>query len=678
LKKRLKKSSARSPPLPWPPSRIHHSGHGLHLYWFLQIAIEASTENRVRHKQLLRRIAELIGGDPAACLIPQLMRLPGTINSKNGEHREVSVLSDRADLRYDYAELERLVAATPTVLLHRKSTKPEPAASNSGNGASADNPFLTDNPFLDFARTYGDVPLDVEQMLADMVYLGSGQGGNAHDTLLRCSAALLSSSVERDIVIERCLTALEAAAERSGIDIDPEQERKIIAGMCDSWIAKHPKIEKDEPAGTEEKSSTDAPPISAKAVINKWPVLGESAYYGLAGKVVNALLPETEAGPAALLLQYLACFGNMVGRTAFIRIANANHYPNIFVMIAGRTARSRKGTSAQDVRAITERVDPDWTRNNIKSGVSSGEGIIELVRDARYALNRKTQEMECVDPGIDDKRLLLDEREFSSALNKMKQDTNIVSRVLREAWDCIPPVLASRAKNNPSVATEPLISVTAHITLHELQLKLEKLSLSDGFGNRFLYVCTDRSKLLPHGGNFDAAVLDALAAKTRKAVETARTRTAISIAEEAKPIWAAAYTAVESVPPTDGLIDHITARAAPQMLRLALLFALTDEAAQIGIPHIEAARTVWEFCEASAAYIFAETTSDHTADEIMRALDSVRPNSLSRWDIMNIVFGRHITAHELTRALIKLETDGKISRKKQLVRGRQTELWFAS
>ena len=40
------------------------------------------------------------------------------------------------------------------------------------------------------------------------------------------------------------------------------------------------------------------------------------------------------------------------------------------------------------------------------------------------------------DPGIDDKRLLLDEREFYSALEVMKREGNILSRIVRDAWDC--------------------------------------------------------------------------------------------------------------------------------------------------------------------------------------------------------------------------------------------------
>jgi uncharacterized protein DUF3987 len=415
-----------------------------------------------------------------------------------------------------------------------------------------------------------------------------------------------------------------------------------------------------------------------------WPVLDKAAYYGLAGEVVAALLPETEAAPAALLLQYLASFGNMVGRKPFVWWASVKHYPNIFVLIIGRTSRSRKGTSAQNIRVIMERTDPDWVRGNIKSGITSGEGIIEMVRDARYEMNKKTQTLVCVDPGVFDKRLLLDEREFSSSLNKMKQDANIVSQILREAWDCSPPILAKRAKYNASVSTEPLISMVAHITMDELRQKLDKLAITDGFGNRFLYSCTDRSKLLPFGGDLELVALDALATKTRLAVQAAQKLDRITMADSAKPRWEKFYRSVEEptarTQRTAELIDHLTARAAPQVLRLAMLYALLDGSSQMMLPHVEAAIAVWQFCEASARYIFGDLSNERIADTILRELDIIRPEGLSRRDMIRGVFGGHIQAYDLSCALRKLEAAGKIRCQKQRSNGpgRPGEMWFAN
>jgi RecA-family ATPase len=222
--------------LPWAPSRVHHSGHGLHLFWFLDPALTASPEANTCHKQLLKRIAELLGGDPAACLIPQLMRLPGTTNSKNDERLEVRVLS-RPNFYFNPAVLAATVGAIPAPLLHRKNPDPKPG---SGNGASPDNPFLA------YAAAHGEVPLDVEQLLADMDYRGPGGGGNTHDTLLRCSAALLTSGAKREDVVARCLAALEAAAARHGLTIDPAREQATIEEMCDAWLKKHPEITERE------------------------------------------------------------------------------------------------------------------------------------------------------------------------------------------------------------------------------------------------------------------------------------------------------------------------------------------------------------------------------------------------------------------------------------------------
>jgi hypothetical protein len=174
-------------------------------------------------------------------------------------------------------------------------------------------------------------------------------------------------------------------------------------------------------------------------------------------------------------------------------------------------------------------------------------------------------------------------------------------------------------------------------------------------------------------------MLAALGHKTSEAAELARTRDEISFAEEAKSIWAAIYTAVEGAPPTGGLIDHLTARAAPQMLRLAMLYALLDGAAQIAVPHIHAAHALWRYCETSANYIFSDESGDHVADTLMSELELVRPDGISRRDIIRNVFGGHTRSHEIIKALRKLEAAGRARCIKQQANGpgRPAEVWFA-
>ena len=302
-----------------PPSRVHHSGHGLHIYWFLKIAIAATRENNARHKRLLHQLADILGGDPAACLIPQLMRLPGTINSKNDERHEVRVLSDHTELRYELADLEQWAAATQEPLLHRKS-----AIGKTGNGASPDNPFLA------FAAAYIDeAPLDVDQLLADMIYLGAGGGGNAHDTLLRCSAALLTRGEKREVVIERCLAALALAAVRSGLMIDPAREQTIIADMCDSWIAKHPPEDSspaDDPSTkTKKKINEQIPAEPTTAPVNLWSTFEPPHLpHGLLPSVIEDFAFEQGtamgADPAGLAVAALAVCAAAVPDSVQLRV----------------------------------------------------------------------------------------------------------------------------------------------------------------------------------------------------------------------------------------------------------------------------------------------------------------------------------------------------------------------
>lgn len=69
-----------------------------------------------------------------------------------------------------------------------------------------------------------------------------------------------------------------------------------------------------------------------------------------------------------------------------------------------------------------------------------------------------------------------------------------------------------------------------------------------------------------------------------------------------------------------GLFGIVTARAAPQVLRLALIFAVLDGKDQISATHLLAAREVWRYCEESARYIFGEALQNTTANEILAAL----------------------------------------------------------
>src|SRR4051794_21502044 len=92
-----------------------------------------------------------------------------------------------------------------------------------------------------------------------------------------------------------------------------------------------------------------------------WPKpLGDAAFYGLAGEIVNTILPHSESDPAALLVQFLVAFGNVIGHNPHFVVESTPHQTNLFVALVGATAKSRKGTSWDHIYRLFRGIDADW------------------------------------------------------------------------------------------------------------------------------------------------------------------------------------------------------------------------------------------------------------------------------------------------------------------------------
>jgi hypothetical protein len=128
--------------------------------------------------------------------------------------------------------------------------------------------------------------------------------------------------------------------------------------------------------------------------------MASNAYFGLAGEVVGTIEPHTESDPIAILLQYLTFFGNAVGRGPHFRIEGDQHFTVLNAVLVGETAKSRKGTSTGRVREIFKVADDEWESQRIKSGLSSGEGLINEVRNPVEQEGKNGREL--VDAGADD------------------------------------------------------------------------------------------------------------------------------------------------------------------------------------------------------------------------------------------------------------------------------------
>ncbi|MDQ2744599.1 MAG: bifunctional DNA primase/polymerase [Chloroflexota bacterium] len=402
------------------------------------------------------------------------------------------------------------------------------------------------------------------------------------------------------------------------------------------------------------------------------------AYSGLAGRVVESIDGYSEADPAGVLAHFLAAFGNAVGVGPHCMVGATPHLPRENFVVVGRTSKARKGESASHMRLLFAEGDPGWVTDCLTTGLSTGEGLIWAVRDAIYKAEPKKDdgklvavEEVLVDAGVEDKRLLVLEPEFSRVLKVMGREGNTLSAVIRDAFDSGNLRVMTRA--HAAVATGAHIAIVGHITSEELKRDLHDTDLFNGFANRFLWFLVRRSKLLPEPPPFEGHEVTALGREIGETLRFARGIGRVGRDPEARELWQDLYR--ELAEEREGLAGAVLARSEAHVLRLSLLYALLDRSPSIGVRHLHAALALWQYVERSIEHIFGDLSGDTAADTIARALR--RRGALSRTQIRDL-FGRHANEGRIETALQHLAVTGKATAGTQSTGGRPVEIWTAA
>ena len=414
--------------------------------------------------------------------------------------------------------------------------------------------------------------------------------------------------------------------------------------------------------------------------VPQWPdPMGEAAYHGLAGEFVRTLEPHTESDPVALLVQFLAEYGNVIGRHCSLRVESDTHYANLFLVLVGQTSKARKGTSERNVRTIIKSVSESWGRR-VMSGLASGEGLIWQVRDPiekQEPVKEKGRvngyQTVIVDEGVSDKRLMIVEPELARLFRVLEREGSTLSALIREAWDS--GDLRSLTKNSPARATRAHISIIGHITREELVRAMTEVEAANGFGNRFLWFAVRRSKLLPRGGRWDSINWAPFLRKLTVAVDFGSRPRQMDLDAEAWEYWDAAYPELSESKP--GMLGAMTARGEAQVLRLAMIYALLDLDELIRVPHLQAALAVWKYSVQTCRWLWGNRMGDPVADTILAALKRAGDKGLTRTQIYSEVFHRNVPGERIEAVLASLASAGLARANRRTGNGRPFEVWFA-
>jgi hypothetical protein len=430
------------------------------------------------------------------------------------------------------------------------------------------------------------------------------------------------------------------------------QRRSDLLDLPPQPQAQPPEPDPDPP------SRPDPPPQPSFAPpqLSANPVLGEAALYGPAGLAVRTLAPHTEAHPAAILLQLLAAFGNLVGRGPHCMVDATRHGLNLFVVLVGDSSKARKGTSWSQIARLFAEVDRPWLSTRVTSARLTASGLVYALRDQQPPTDR---------------RLLALSEEFASILYALKRAKGHLSPLLRSAWDS--GDLLNLDMHQHLHATGAHFSLIAHITQRELAQSLHRTEAHNGFANRCLWTWVERNHCLPEGGNLGPNDLSAVARELRRALDWAAATPEILFRRDnpARELWQDCYPALSQLQP--GLRGAATSRAEAQVLRLSAIYAALDSSPVVGIPHLQAALAVWDYCSASASHLFGDSTGDPVADRIREALEQ-SPEGLSKHQILRLFHG-HVNGDRIDAALQQLMLLDAASCHTELTGGRPSTLW---
>src|SRR5580704_10105860 len=260
-----------------------------------------------------------------------------------------------------------------------------------------------------------------------------------------------------------------------------------------------PAEEEPTPAFEQQHPASPTPPQQGDSL---WPTLAVEALHGIAGTVVRSITPHTEADPAAILLQFLVAFGNLVGPAPHCMVESTRHGLNLFVVLVGESSKARKGTSWRQICRLFSEVDDPWVNHRVTTARLSSSGLIHALRDEQPPTDR---------------RLLLLSEEFASVLHVLGREKSHLSPLLRCAWDS--GHLRTLDRHQPLQATGTHISLVGHITRHELFQHLHRTDAHNGFVNRCLWTCVRRSQCLPEGSSPGPDALSAIAGELRRIVD---------------------------------------------------------------------------------------------------------------------------------------------------------------
>lgn len=344
---------------------------------------------------------------------------------------------------------------------------------------------------------------------------------------------------------------------------------------------------------------------------DRWPAPPPEVYHGWFGGYLEMVSETTEAPDQFHLAAALTIVGAYAGRNVHVRHASIRTYPNLYTVLVGLSSESKKDTAI--ARAWEMAVDPPWSRTRTASpyaernSVASAESFIKGLSQTSNVIVRMS--------------------EFSEILaNARRKGTTTILTMLMKAWDT-PNQLSNDSITNPATAVNPYVSILAGTQPDVLAGDLIGTDITSGFANRVLFVPGSGKARMPRPPEVDERGLHEHWLIVKRNLQTYGIDQRLEITWDARAmeLWDHFYM----MPRGESAIERtMSQRHQNMVLKIALIYALTDGAKTITFDHLEHAIAFidWEWaCVKRLIAGWATSNDNRLADRILQVLKATGP-----------------------------------------------------
>ncbi|MBZ4016129.1 DnaB-like helicase N-terminal domain-containing protein [Streptomyces purpurogeneiscleroticus] len=428
-------------------------------------------------------------------------------------------------------------------------------------------------------------------------------------------AEIVREKAERRRLIEAGTRLVQAA---SAPDTDAEELRATVLRQITELTARPTEPSDDDAA----PSGPPNPLYDRRPGLHRphrpGPTPHPDVFCGWLGDTVRELDPTTEADPIAVLANLLSAAGAVIGRRPHLMIGNDRHPTLIWALTIGPTSSGRKGSATSTARRVLAEALPDFFGpEHTPRGLNSGEGLIEYVKD---------DDSDDASHASIDKRLWVLESEYAVTMSRGRREGSSLPGVLRQAWDG--DSLGSMVRDSLK-ATDPHIAILGHITPEEFRAKMQDSEMAGGTYNRFLPIFCHRNLILPGSRGASPELVANLASGWRTVLEDAARVDEVKFSPGAWELYCDQVYPALSDDSAGGVIAQFTARAAPYVQRVAMVYALCDHTDTISETHMRATWQLLNYARASAVHLLGDTTGDPKVNKLAEAVRAAGPDGLT-------------------------------------------------